>query len=140
MPIHVEWHNEEKKVLIRTVEGHWTWEHWYTARDEAESMMATVSHPVTLVIDFTNSLGMPPRALGQFTALMSNPPDNLDITVMVGLNRLLQHIYNVGKKMYHNHNLAEKRRITLVPSIEEAHALIEERLKQREDPADNEPI
>ncbi len=138
MPIHVEWHDEEKKVLIRTVEGHWTWDEWYTARDEVESMMATVNHPVAIVIDFTGSRGMPPKAIGQFTTLMSNPPDNLDITVMVGMNRMIQRIYDVGEKIYSN--LAEKRRITLVPSMDEAHALIEERLKQREDPADNDPI
>ncbi len=137
MPIHVEWHNEEKKVLVRTVEGYWTWENWYTTRDEAESMMATVNHPVIAVIDFTSSLGLPPRALGQVTTLLSNPPDNLDITIIVGMSRFIQAIYNVGEKMYRG--LAEKRRMILASSMEEAQPIIEERLKQRKDSTDNEP-
>ncbi len=137
MPIHIEWHNEEKKVLIRTVEGYWTWKQWYDTRDEADSMMATVNHPVITVIDFTSSLGLPPRALGQVRTLLLNPPDNLDVTIIVGMGVFIQSIYNVGKKMYPS--LTEKRRMILAPSMEKAQAIIEERLKQREESTDNEP-
>jgi hypothetical protein len=59
MGILVEWDNESH-TAIRLVYGNtWNWRDHFLALDAASSLMASVQHPVDLILDLRNSMPLP---------------------------------------------------------------------------------
>ena len=56
MPVHVTWHDESRRALRYTAEGHWNWKEYHQAARAALFRLSAVDHPVDSVIDLRGSL------------------------------------------------------------------------------------
>lgn len=65
MTVSVEWADGAKRALrFRYMDG-WTWDEYYNALNQSESMMAQVPHPVSVIDDFGASGGFPESSTNQ---------------------------------------------------------------------------
>jgi len=70
MGVQVQWDNEARTILRYDYQGRWKWEQVYEAVNEAYRMIETVPHPVAVMIDMTESAGIPPGALTHGRSLL----------------------------------------------------------------------
>lgn len=123
MSIHVDWDNEEKTILRWTYSPGWTWEEAYQARDYEKTLMETVPHIVDSIGDLTQTSNIPAGALTKIVNVMTKRHERIGISMLVGSNRFVQLIYDMVRKVHAGP--LERARLYLVPTFEEAYAMIE---------------
>jgi len=121
MPIHVEWLNEDKRVILRTLSDQWTWDDFYLSQQDINQMLNEVSYPVDEIIDASTSTTLPQGAISQFRRASEKTPDNLHLRLVVGSNSFYQLIFNILSKIIPH----IKDRVVFVQTFEEAHTYLE---------------
>ncbi len=59
MGILVEWDNEARTAIRMTYGNTWNWRDHFLALDAVNSLLATVAHPVDLILDLYHSMPLP---------------------------------------------------------------------------------
>lgn len=84
MSIEIYWDNEEKTaVCLKLLEG-WSWKELYDHNPEIVEMMASVDHPVHLLIDHTSNTPLPTNGvITHARNILGAYPPNCDLRVIV---------------------------------------------------------
>ena len=60
MPLHADWDNPEKTIVLWRIEGRWTMLEFLDHNLKVEAMMDEVDHPVAILIDVSGTIHAPP--------------------------------------------------------------------------------
>lgn len=122
MPIKIVWGNDEKTIVTHIYVGKWTLDEFHQAVDENAALMNSVSHPVDMIADLTQSDGLPPRMLSAVGSVLRKTPKNQGMSVVVGADRFVTIMLDVAL------TIAPKLKSTYrhAPTLDEAYAIIEE--------------
>jgi hypothetical protein len=129
MPIHVEWENDEKRVIRVTYLGRWTVEDAYGLRDKIRALLTEVEYQVDSIHDMRQGSSLPPSILTHTREIMAQPTPRMRLVVLVGTNSFVQVMYDVFKKVYPR--IVEKNNFRMVASLEAARQLIEQERQRR---------
>ena len=100
MPVNVSWDNADHNVVRYDYTGKWTWEEVYAAIDQANALMHSVSHPVSIIHDLTQSAGIPSSALTHAHRITMGIPENWAVSVVVGSGMFTESLLNIFTKIY----------------------------------------
>ena len=126
MAVTVQWDDDaEKKAIIWTLVGRWTWDEFYRVTyDQTRHLMFSAPHTVHVIADiehssYTTSMS---GALTQVRNVALAYPDNWGALVLVNSHPFLTILMGVFKRTYPD--LAD--RIFVAASRAEAYAIIEQ--------------
>lgn len=121
MPVTVEWDNPEHTILRTESHGHWTWDEYHHAVDQALVMIKGVDHPVDLInMRAIDAITPPGNALPHLRRVMRDLPDNHRLTIMVNPNMQSKLMVGIFKRLVP----VFTRTFQMVPSLQEARELI----------------
>jgi hypothetical protein len=122
MPVTIDWGNDEKNVLVATVEWPWTWDElsaaWKTGVDKINSVPYDV-HTIAVAKTTRFPVG---NILSNLNGITKYVPDNIGLAIMVTENKFQEAINNIFFKL--SPGLRQKGRV--VSSLEKAFALVAE--------------
>ncbi len=121
MPIHIEWDNSEKKILVYTFEGVWSLNEFYIAFAQGNLMMDSVNHTVHTILDMRKSGSLPNGFIGTIRTLGAKPHDNLGQMAMIGANGFVQSFINLSRRILPAGR--KNPRFFMVSTLEEARAM-----------------
>ena len=116
MPIDVNWFNEQQTAVLMNFEGHWTWDLFYQAIDEAMMLFNTISHPAALMIDLTHSDTMPIGSISHIRNAQGIQHPQMACVIFVGMNTFMQMIGNLSSRL----SRSTKYRVHIVAKMEDA--------------------
>ena len=90
MSVHVEWWDDDKRIILYEFSGKWTWEEFYPAYHESIQMMDSVDYKVNFIMDLLQSQHIPPGALHHIKRAADFNHPNMGLAVYVGINPLIQ--------------------------------------------------
>jgi len=99
MGIQINWYNAEQTILKYEFEGKWTWHDLDEAVQKVNEMLASVPHPVHILIQFHGGL-IPNGALSQMRIKNSKPEANWGGGVFVGVHPLLRVLVTTFLRLY----------------------------------------
>lgn len=60
MAIDVRWYNEDERTIVHQIyHKGWTWEDFYVSRDATRDLIASQTHTVHILSDFSDSMNLP---------------------------------------------------------------------------------
>ncbi len=124
MPITYQWTDAAKTVLLATFEGTWTWADFHAKVREMHAEIASLKHPVQMVLWHTVEypLGNP---LIHFNEAARSQPANVSRVVVVApgersaLRAFVMSLASVVRRLY-----PTKSAVTIVQSLEDAERLV----------------
>jgi hypothetical protein len=122
MPVHIEWGNAEKTVLIATIDWPYDWDELAAGWKAGVGMMNSVPHPVHTIAVAKTSRFPVGNILSNLTYMTKIVPDNLGLAIMVTENRFQETINNIFFKL--SPGMRQKGRV--VSSLDKALALVAE--------------
>lgn len=126
--ISVAWHNSEKNVLVMTMATPWSWEEYHQKTAEMYDLLDSVGHKVDVLLDFTESIHLPPNAFSHLCNLDRKTHSNRGAVILVGFSKYLQVIADVLVKLYP----AAAKSARMVRTLDEAYRAAAEIQGQRE--------
>jgi hypothetical protein len=122
MAVTIDWGNDEKNVLVATVEWPWTWDELSAAWKTGVSMINSVPHDVhTIAVAKTTRFPVG-NIISNLTGITKYVPENIGLAIMVTENKFQEAINNIFFKL--SPGLRQKGRV--VSSLDKAFALITE--------------
>ena len=122
MPIYAEWGNENHTIIRIHLHDPWLLSEYFQAVSETQSMASTVTHPVHLIYDLSDSFNVPLDLLPSIRAIEKRfvPPQG--ITVCVKTSPYLRAVMRMGIRVFPHlgHNLF------FADSLQEAYKLIDQ--------------
>ena len=101
MTVYVDWTDENRSVLLMTIEEGWTWALFFECQEQAAEMVYMVDHSVSLIIDYKDTV--PPRAILTYFPLMQKSPlytcPNLVQIILVGSPNFQQSLLPIMARM-----------------------------------------
>ena len=95
MGIELAWDNEDQVIIRLTYDRPWTWNDFYTAYDNMDMMINSVSHDVSLLIDVRKA-GFPPSGAPQhFKRVTQTKHPNIRNIVFVGLPLIVRSFLSI---------------------------------------------
>ena len=119
----VDWIDEARTILCYTVEGKWTWEQFYSARDRARQLAdAAEAGLIDTIIDIRNGSLMPNSALTHFRNLSQHSHTRIGVgtAVIVGDNLFVKSMMTVMRTV----NGKRMEKFHIAATIEDALALL----------------
>lgn len=100
MAIEIQWYNTEKNLMVQYYVGSWKIQDLYASVDTAYEMMASVSHPVDVIIDYQDSDQSISNLVTSSTLSLLSYVDrythkNSRLLVMVGASAMLRTVLKV---------------------------------------------
>jgi len=120
MAVIVNWTDSEKKIIRYDFPAQWTWDDLYSAMNQVNGMMATVTYNVYVVISFEHSKGIPPGALTHLRIGTMKAAPNWGGGVFIGVSSFLTALLNTFTLL--NKKLGE--RYAIAKTDDEAMAII----------------
>ena len=99
MPVTLEWFNADKTILLETFEGSWTLQDYYDLVDRAADRLATVEHPVHIIVEATRSATLPAQMTSGMRYALRKLPPNQGIVVFVGANAFMRVLIGIAGKL-----------------------------------------
>lgn len=117
----IEWHGQNKQVVLQTYEGKTTWDIFLEIATQSAKMLNSVEHPVQLIIDRSNAF-FPKFKPTEMKNINNLVPDNQDLVVVVGAEYSVETLSKVvGVRIAPR---AFTKNTYYVSSMEEAHAIL----------------
>lgn|GEM_PF-3365836 len=89
MSIEISWDNEVKTVVCLKLLEDWSWRELYDHNQEIVDMMASVDHPVHLLIDHTSNAPLPTNGvITHARNILGAYPPNCDLRILVTTSML----------------------------------------------------
>jgi hypothetical protein len=126
MPVSTRWDNDQKNIMLWVFEGRWTWNDYYECRDDVNADIAAMTHTVHIIVDMRTSNTLPNSVITHGHSAVSQPPRNLGLTVIVGVNPVLRAFYGMFSRLYTSLLVQKRVEMHMVRTIEEAYALIDD--------------
>lgn len=100
--IKIDWDNDNHSVVRLIMEGHWSWQEFYCANDQAWTLMDSVSHPVNLIFDLQQGDWIPRGILPERIHLIpvNTHPHYGGTTVYVGDADLTETLDGILSRAY----------------------------------------
>lgn len=99
MAITIEWDNPEKTVLRYRFIDNWTWDEYLEQLKEGREMMASVSHHVCILNDFTPMKSLPPNFITLARSVINSRPANTGLAIFVSTSSFFKIMHSVLKKI-----------------------------------------
>jgi hypothetical protein len=122
MPVSIGWDEVTPDTLHITFDGVWTWEEYYHMDDTFGELLAARAHErVDIIVDFSNSGGIPGGIFTHFRRSTQSVSPNIEMVVLVGVGDMLRSILSVLSRVtpYLRHHVSyshtiedARRRIT----------------------------
>ena len=121
MNIVVEWGNESKTILLMDFVQPWTSQDLIAAMEQAMTMMDSIDHEASTIVDMSRKLPMPPDLLTHFpkVAQYRHPRTKTNVIVAEG-SSFAKTLTNVFSQLYVKLRVADTR--------EEAYTLLGEQM------------
>lgn len=121
MGIHSQWYNDTKTIIHREMSLTWTWDE-YTQNSKQEYLMVeAVQHPVTLIIDASQSLTLPVGSLSYFKQELEECSEKSSKQIVVSNNGAFWTLYRILIQMVPQ----SKGHFFIVRTPQEAYQLAE---------------
>ena len=121
MPIQVSWGNPQQTIIHSAFNQTWTLEDGHNMIDEMYKLTSSVSHPVHVIIDFTNSQSSPAKLLTIGNHIQKRSTPNMGISIIVKANGFLRAISQLIMKMF-----VKNQKLYFVNTLDEARKIIEQ--------------
>lgn len=101
MPVTIDWHDEAKTILRMPISDPWTLAEMNQASEESRKMMSTVSHPVVLIMDASETKGFPKNIFSHYATNTKEAdlPRNQEAVIVVVRGPLLQAFVSTAKRI-----------------------------------------
>lgn len=126
MPATFEWMDEPANIGLVTISGKWTWDEYAEASAALAEAAQSVEGDLYIVTDMTEARGVPPNAMSQGRRLFKNKPENLVLTVIVGVHPFVRTMANMFLNLYR----VNENQMALVDTVADAQAKIAEHRAQ----------
>lgn len=124
MAIHVDWDDEQKRLIFVRVDGRWTWDELERSLRDAIAMMDTVPHKVNFIIDIRGGHMDFGSALGQMQkAATPETHRNEGMKIVVGANRMIRSLYGAYRTLMQS--MGKDQEFLFADDIEQARAIID---------------
>jgi hypothetical protein len=103
MPILVTWFESEKRNIVYTFIGTWSWADCHEALDKAALMIDKVDYPVMQIVDLRQTHYAPPITLDGLSYIAKAPAPNHERAtgvIIIGLKGSVLMAFNVFKQMF----------------------------------------
>jgi hypothetical protein len=124
MTVYAEWDNADKTIMRWTFEGDWTWEEYYDARKTTNQEISAQKHPVDLIVDLRTSGTLPSGVLMHARNSVYIAPDNIGLTVYVGINPVMRAFYNMFRNLYRGLIHSKRLDMMMVATLDDAYAAL----------------
>lgn len=94
MSIAVSWDNDEHTVVRYRFEKRWTWDEFSAAKNEAVSMIDTVTHKVGIIMDAPSDVELPASMLTNARNALGKKHPNTAVIVIVPTNAFMRLMLN----------------------------------------------
>ena len=122
MSVNLVWDDSQRTTLRFDYEGEWTWNEWYAAMDEAETLIHELGDTVYFINNLGDSTYLPKNAMTNFKQNAIHFHSLVRATVMVSENLFIKVMYNTFKRFAG----AWAEQYYFVTSLEEARQMIAE--------------
>jgi hypothetical protein len=129
MGIKVEWDNPSKTIICYEFDERWSWEDFFAAKKQAYNMIATVPHRVGVIMNAPSSVTMPPNMLSHSLSALRNKHPNTLVLVFVLTRPFMRAMIGTLSKI----SRFAASSIELATTLDEARAIIEQRLHSLHD-------
>ena len=91
----IEWDDTEQTTLRFDIQGEWTWDAFYEARQEVYDLMNSSKHDkIYVIVNLVNGkVYIPSGAMSQIKTLISFSHPKAGLSVVVGANRFLKSLF-----------------------------------------------
>lgn len=121
MAMTVEWDNEDKTILRAETRGMWTWDDYHEHLSRTFDMVKKLDHTVHLInVRHPDSIQPAGNMIPHITRAFRSMPDNMGITVMVGMSTFTVSMSKLFRKLF------PQTRFVLADSVEDARLIIAE--------------
>lgn len=128
MPIHIQWFNDNKTILLWTIEGSWSLNEMHASYSRGTEMCAEVpSNTVIALIDVTGSKVVPSSIFSALSTRSHTIAPNFDMSVVVSHSAVVKSFVGVINAIP-----ALRDKFVTVNTIQEGVAYIEKRRKAHE--------
>jgi hypothetical protein len=100
MAVRVAWDDEADHAIRYDFEGHWTWDEFQEAYDDALQLLAGADHTVHVIANLLPSVALPRGILEVVRRVADNAPPNHGMTVYVGEREVLQAFARAFERIY----------------------------------------
>lgn len=122
MPVTIEWDNPNKTIMKMSFVGHWTWTEVYLALPQGDKLLEEIDYSISVIIDWSRSLGIPPSALTHAGTLARKQNPKVNMTVFVGASTFFTTLWGIFSKL--NSLFARPERFVFADSLEEARIIL----------------
>jgi hypothetical protein len=117
MSVQISWVNPEQTAILLIYSSDWTWNDYYSSREQRHAMLSGVNHKVDVIMVFqTGKYHLPPNSLSNLGRIWQKRHPNLGRVYLVGLGPVLKALSNVFFKVYPG----AASRTCIVDTLEEA--------------------
>lgn len=101
MGMDVRWRDEERTILVWTMQGRWVWREFDAAWQQKTWLQDSVSHPVYHLFDLREVTLYPADFVRRVRGRYSDPHPMTVLRVVVGADRWIQVFYNMFTMLYY---------------------------------------
>ena len=94
MSVKITWDNSSQSTLYVSLERDWTWQDFMSAFHESHEMMNTAKHPVSLIIDVSETQHIPPGFFSFMRRIRLHAHPLTGAIILVGANKVITYITN----------------------------------------------
>jgi hypothetical protein len=121
MAIHVQWDDPAQTTICFVVDGAWTWDEFYQAKTEANTLMDAVPQiHIHCLVDMHRGNMLPRNAITHFSKLQRSSHTKMGHVVLIGTNGFVQAIFRLMDKI----SVGGMSRIHLAPTYDDARDLL----------------
>lgn len=100
MGIQVQWDNPQHTIIRYDFAAHWTSEDFFDAIAADDDMIASVDHPVHLILDMSKSDTVPVVQLTRLRRIAGSVGEQTGLIVLVGANMWINALADIFQKVY----------------------------------------
>lgn len=132
MPIQVQWFDDQKTIILWTIEGQWALNDLHDAYTVGNALCASEpTHTINALIDMTRTKAIPQSIFSALSARVNTETPNYDMAVIVTNNMLIHSFVTIINTLP-----ALRGKFEVVKSLDSALAFIEKRRQARATSAD----
>lgn len=130
MGVNAQWHNEDKRIILITLEIVWTWDEMFNIIAKIHGMMEDVDQKTCTIWDMSRVATLPRNTLKHLKYANTLYHELSWYSVLVGMPRAFYPIYQV----YHRvQGFSNPHGVHLYPSIGEAEAFLKQKIAEADD-------
>ncbi len=125
MAINVMWDNDQQTIARMIYDEGWNWDEHRAGVQQTGDLMATVDHPVHVIVDLSATKTAPSGAIGRLGETFRFTPENWSKTLVLVTSRLMARmIMGAVTRVYSS--FVRNHRFLFADTLAEARALLAE--------------